>query len=139
MISRYVENKIIKFMIKNGNKFKSENFFRKILKSLVKKNKKTFNYYVYFSINHKLVAFKLEKIKKVNNRTKIVKNKPIFILFNKNKLFISIKDIFFNNSKVKLPFIILLKNKIIEIVKSENNQNDKQILQNQNSLLFYRW
>lgn len=147
MLSRYVEKKVINIVTKKGNKFKSERLLKKSLKHLIKKNKKNVKHFIYFSINYLLVTFKLEKIKKFNMKTSLNKGKPTFILFSQNKVFFIIKEIF-NFTQKKQSFLKNLKVKITNILQtnqdtSKNISNkvneQKQILKNQNSLIFYRW
>lgn len=143
MLSRYVEKKIINFLNKKGNKFKAEKLFKKSLKNLIKQDKKNLKQFIYFCINHTLAAFKLEKIKKVQNKTKTVKNKPVFILLNKNKLFYVLKSLFNLVKKKEESLFSVLKEKKMDVIslkfiKQKVNQQ-KELLQNQNSLIFYRW
>ena len=149
MLSRNIEKKIINFLNKKGNKFKAEKLFKKSLKILVKKDKKKLNQFIYFCINQTLITFRLDKIKKFQNKTKTVKTKPIFILSSKNKLFYTLKSFFnFVKKKEGKSLFYVLKDKVFDILKidlssskfiNQKINQQKELLQNQNSLIFYRW
>lgn len=147
MFSRLANKKIINFIMVKGKKMCAENIIKKSFKLLIKNNKKQFKKIVYLSVNYCLPTFKF-KIKKVFfKRQKLIQFKPSLINTTHYRVFFSLKLICDNVKKnfKKKTFIKNFKNELISILllNSEswikNNVNQKEILNNQNVLTFYRW
>lgn len=147
MLSRLPKTKIVKIIMKKGNKFCVEKLLKKSFKILIKNNNKELRKIIYLSLNHSLPIFKLENQKVFNKKRKLTKLNPSFFNSNSFRVFSALKIIIKNSKLKKKCFIENLQEEFISILSlnATNNTtklkilNQEQVLINQVSLIFYRW
>lgn len=148
LLSRLIKNKLNNHIITKGNKISGDILVKKVIKKLLKNNKKSFKKIMYLALNLCLPVFKLNRKKAKIKNQKLFKMKPSFILKNKtkNRISHSLKTIIYG-SKIKKPKLFYaLEQEFVLFFSSKDNYSIKkkileyeQIITYQTTLIFYRW
>lgn len=149
MFSRLPNKKIINFIMVKGKKACAEFLIKKSFKLLIKNNKKQFKKIIYLSVNYCLPTFKFQIKKTFFKRQRLIQLKPSLINTIHYRIFCSLKIIcdsakknykkktFIENLENEFISVLFLNSSSSSLIKAKLNQ--KEILNNQNVLTFYRW
>lgn len=143
-----IKIKLVSHLLKNGNKKTCENILLKSLKNIQKNSNKSYKKVIKTAIINSSSIFRIIKLKQKKRKSKNVKEIPMFIFKNFERISWSIKIILlYSRKQSKNNFYKNLKQELIDNANNKNKENSiekkvdthKQILQKKRLFLYFRW